>query len=119
MCAILTSTSAQQLLGKRVREERERCEMTLLELAGALDVDESTISRWETGDRAIDSVNLRLISIALGVPMEVFFRPSIELITHARQGHADNGAMNDMVGWARSFLTDVEFVQREAQRRRD
>lgn len=118
MSATLATNADQQTLAARVREERERCGMTMLQLAEALSVDESTISRWESADRAIDSVALRRISEVLGVPMETFFRSAVDTVAH-RQGDADSEAMNEMLTWAQSFLTDVEFVRREATRHRD
>ena len=104
------------LVGRRIREERERLGRRLEEVAGAIGVSESYLSRIERGERGLDSLVLRRISTELGVPMDRFFIPTSYESVHARSGEGSTAAMKPMMEWGRKILDDLEFVLREGGR---
>lgn len=48
-----------RILVEMLRELRERASLTQIELAKLLKVGQSVISKWESGDRRIDMIQLR------------------------------------------------------------
>ena len=54
-------------LGRRVAEARTQRGYTQEQLAEAIDIQPVTMSRWETGDRALSITTLANIADALGV----------------------------------------------------
>ena len=60
-------------IGKRIREIRSEKKITQTEMAGLLNVDRSTISKWENGQNMISAEDLKRISDALTVPLDSFF----------------------------------------------
>lgn len=58
----------RQLIGL-VREERERQQITQLQLAETLGVQQAVISKIENCERRIDILELRQICLALGVSL--------------------------------------------------
>lgn len=59
--------SAQEDLGRRIARARERRGLTQAQLAEALGLSQSAISRIESGVRAVDSLELARIAAVLGV----------------------------------------------------
>lgn len=56
---------------KRIRQERG---IRQVELAGQLGVPQSFVSKYESGDRRLDILELRKVCKALGIPFEEFIR---------------------------------------------
>jgi len=105
--------TARELIGRRVREERVRAGYTNAgEFAESIGIDPTRLSRIEHGKRGVDSILLQEIAERLGVPMEYLVREPREQVALARQGDADDAAMNGMVGWADSLLGDIETMAR-------
>lgn len=57
-------------IGNRIREVRIQAAMTQTELAGAVGLDQSEISRIERGERTLSVVCLVRIASALAVPAQ-------------------------------------------------
>lgn len=104
---------ARELIGRRVREERERAGFThLTQFAQSVDLDASVLSRIETGQRGIDSVVLQRIADRLEVPIDTLVRDPQPEFALARQGDAADEAMQPMIEWASKLLDDMEAMAR-------
>ena len=88
----------KQMIGQRIREERERRGMTLEELAQAVGVaSRGQMSRFESGERGVDSMLLHRIAVALEVPMDAFFDAERgQVLAMGRAGEAQSEAMQRM-----------------------
>jgi transcriptional regulator with XRE-family HTH domain len=53
-----------------VRELRQEAGLTQVELAGRLDVPQSFVSKYETGERRLDVIELRHVAEAIGTTLE-------------------------------------------------
>lgn len=60
-------------VGKRIREIREKVEMSQKDLAYSSDLDRSYIASVENGQRNISIVNLEKIANSLGVSLNELF----------------------------------------------
>ena len=103
------------VIGARIREERTQREMTLDELAGELGIDAPRLSRFERGERGIDTVLLRRIAQFFGRSVDSFFEsaPAAGVVALARRGDTDDESMRDMVDWALELKRNMAFVERE------
>jgi transcriptional regulator with XRE-family HTH domain len=61
-------------VGKRIREIREKIEMSQKDLAYSSDLDRSYIASVENGQRNISIVNLEKIAKSLGVTLSELFK---------------------------------------------
>ena len=61
-------------VGKRIKEIREKVEMSQKDLAYSADLDRSYISSVESGQRNISIVNLEKIANSLGVSLSELFK---------------------------------------------
>ena len=61
-----------QHVGQNIRTARSRRNLTILELANRVHVDERTISRLEKGDPSINFKNLVTVLMVLGLEDSVF-----------------------------------------------
>lgn len=104
------------MVGGRIREERERVGKNLEDLASAVGISESHLSRIERGQRGLDSLMLRRIATELRVSMERFFVASSFECVHARHGEASGRAMETMIEWGRRVHDDLAFVLREGRK---
>lgn len=100
-------------VGRRIREERERLGKKLEDVAGAIGVSESYLSRIERGERGLDSLVLRRIATELQVAMDRFFVPTSFESVRARSGEGSVEAMKPMMEWGRKIQDDLDFVLRE------
>ena len=60
-------------IGKRIKELREKEEMSQKDLAYTADLDRSYIASIENGQRNVSIVNIEKIAIALDVTLKEFF----------------------------------------------
>jgi transcriptional regulator with XRE-family HTH domain len=109
----------EAVVGRRIREERERAGRNLENLATAIGISNSHLSRIERGQRGLDSLVLRRIADELGVAMERFFLPCSVECVHARQGSGEQRAMSRMINWGRQVQDDLAFVLREGRKHAD
>ena len=61
-------------VGKRIRDIREKAEMSQKDLAYSSDLDRSYIASVESGQRNISIVNLEKIANSLGVSLSELFK---------------------------------------------
>jgi transcriptional regulator with XRE-family HTH domain len=103
-------------VGARIRREREAAGYTQASLAPLAGIDNTTLSKIESGKRGLDSLVLRRIARALDVPMDRFFAADDigEPLVLGRD--ASGNGMDGMVAWARKMKADIAFI-REAARR--
>lgn len=107
----------KEQIGARIREERVRADVKQEVLAEAVGIDAPRLSRIEQGKRGLDSLILRRIANYFSMPMDAFFEAPAPEVALARRGGADEGAMQDMLGWARQLHRDAHFVEAELERR--
>ena len=60
-------------IGRRIKELREKTEMSQKDLAYAADLDRSYIASIENGQRNVSIVNIEKIAAALNVTIKEFF----------------------------------------------
>lgn len=60
-------------IGSRIKELRDKANMSQKDLAYSSDLDRSYIASVENGQRNISIVNIEKIAIALGVTLKDFF----------------------------------------------
>ena len=70
-------------IGLRIKELREKTEMSQKDLAYTADLDRSYIASIENGQRNVSIVNIEKIAIALGVTLKEFFNDG-EFNKHSR-----------------------------------
>jgi transcriptional regulator with XRE-family HTH domain len=60
-----------QRLCAMLRQLREEAGLTQVQVAGQLDVPQSFVSKYESGERRLDVIELRHVAQALGVTLRV------------------------------------------------
>jgi len=60
-------------IGQRIKELREKAEMSQKDLAYTADLDRSYIASIENGQRNVSIVNIEKIAVALGVSLKEMF----------------------------------------------
>ena len=63
-------------IGLRIKELRDKANMSQKDLAYAADLDRSYIASVENGQRNISIVNIEKVAIAFGVTLKEFFNNS-------------------------------------------
>lgn len=102
------------IIGARIREERTKRDLNQDVLAEAVGIDGSRLSRIERGERGIDTLVLRRVARYFGLSMESFFeREGAGEVVLARQGDAEDEAMQKMLAYGRRLQRDVRFVEAE------
>jgi len=69
-----TLSPNHQQLCALLREVRREAGLTQAQLAARIKRDQTFVSKYETGERMLDVLELREICLALGVPMAAFIR---------------------------------------------
>ena len=54
-----------------LRELRREAELTQVQVAAMLDVPQSFVSKYESGERRLDVIELRHVAEVLGVPLQM------------------------------------------------
>lgn len=67
-------TAEQQRLSELLRALRERAGLRQLDVADALDVPQSFVSKYESGERRLDLIELRQVCQALGTTLTALVR---------------------------------------------
>ena len=65
--------NVKQKIGQRIKDLREKAEMSQKDLAYTADLDRSYIAGIENGQRNVSIVNIEKIATALGVSLKEFF----------------------------------------------
>jgi transcriptional regulator with XRE-family HTH domain len=103
-----------ELVGRRLREERTRCRLSLEAAADELGVHKSVLSRIENGERGLDSVLLRQAAGLYEVPMDTLFEEvDTGLVVKARDVSGDIPGVEEMGRWAQRKLSELRFVREE------
>jgi transcriptional regulator with XRE-family HTH domain len=69
-----TFTPEHQALCELLRQVRREAGVTQVELAVRLKRDQTFISKYESGERMLDVIEVRKICVALEIPLEKFVR---------------------------------------------
>ena len=103
----MTTTTDRQDLGSRLRQLRVDRGYTQEDLAKALSVDKSAVSRIENGERGLATAELALASAEFGVSADhlLFGAREDEVLLRA------DGEAGEAVEFARSVFEDLEFVE--------
>ncbi len=67
-------TKQQSQLKTLLRELRAEAELTQTELAARIEKDQTFVSKYESGERRLDVLEIREICLALGLTFEEFAR---------------------------------------------
>jgi ribosome-binding protein aMBF1 (putative translation factor) len=67
-------TAEHEKLRRLLREARSQAGLTQSELANRLDVPQSFVSKYESGERRLDILELRLVCRGFGISMSEFVR---------------------------------------------
>lgn len=103
----------ENIVGQRIRQERERVGMSQEQLAVAVGLgNRSQVNKVESGVRRVDSMELHRFSEALGVPMDAFFDEARGQVLVLARGEDDR-----MTQWGLDLLADIEFAEAEVSRR--
>jgi transcriptional regulator with XRE-family HTH domain len=105
----------RKLVGSRIRTEREVSGYSLGDVAGRIGLHESSLSRIERGEQAVEIVMLTRIGDVLGVRPEAFLDASRD--TTVAYARTQAGARDTMVDWTLDVLADMRFAEAEVQRR--
>lgn len=97
------STSAE--LGRRVREARLALEKSQDEVASELSLSRTAVTRIESGDRQVSSLELVSLSRVLDVPLTYFVEDRPAEVTSLRQSLTDDAGKVDRS----AFRTDVRL----------
>lgn len=62
------------MLGKNIREQREKAGLTQEQLAEKIGYDRSTLAKWENGTKEPLAVALKVVAEALNVGVEIFYK---------------------------------------------
>jgi transcriptional regulator with XRE-family HTH domain len=69
-----TFTPEHQALCELLREVRHKAGLTQVELAARLKRDQTFVSKYESGERMLDIIEVRKVCEALDIPLEKFVR---------------------------------------------
>jgi transcriptional regulator with XRE-family HTH domain len=102
----------REALGERIAQERKRAGLTQEQLAAALGLERTAVTRIEQGSQGLETLQLSAIADALGRPPMVFFEPedqSLELLLHAPE--ARGSEVRHWLQWLDGFVRDYEFLR--------
>jgi len=74
-----------QDVGERVGDARRTARLSQAELAAALGLDRSAVTRIETGERKLDSLELARVAALLGRPIDWFLAPPLPVVVSRRR----------------------------------
>ncbi len=73
----LCNVNIKQKIGQRIKELREKNNISQKDLAYAADIDRSYIASVESGKRNISIVNIEKISLAMNITLQEFFNSNL------------------------------------------
>lgn len=65
-------SAEQQALSRLLREHRERAGLRQVDVADRLGLPQSFVSKYESGERRLDLIELRQVCLAIGVSLIEF-----------------------------------------------
>ncbi len=102
-------------IGARIREIRESKSITQKQLSEALQVTRPVITKIESGNKAVNAVELKIIADALGTTIDVFMSvPTEESLVARFRAKGDNDrefleAVNQVEGLFRDILGQLRI----------
>lgn len=72
----------RETVGKKIREERLRCNLSLVELAGRLGTNAVKLSRVEHGMEYVSDAQMEALASVFGIPVSELSQPPDRLITY-------------------------------------
>lgn len=102
-------------IGARIREIRESKNITQKQLADTLQVTRPVITKIESGNKAVNAVELKIIADALGTSIDVFMSvPTEESLVARFRAKGDNNtefleAVNLVEGLFRDILGQLRI----------
>jgi transcriptional regulator with XRE-family HTH domain len=104
----------RETVGRRIRAEREAGGYRLEDIAEAIGMSESNLSRIESGKRSVDITTLMRIGEMLGVRPDVFLdEERDEVIAYTRTA---DGGRDEVTAWTLELFADIDFVEAEKRR---
>jgi transcriptional regulator with XRE-family HTH domain len=104
------ASTASVAVGQRIRDARDRAGLTQAELANAIQVDRSVVTKIETGSRRVSALELARVAEALEERIEWFVEdgpPAIVSRRNLRDAGAPSPAIDKLV---ERIARSVEFV---------
>ena len=99
-------------LGRRIARERQRAGLTQEQLASALGLERTAITRIEQGRQGIDTLQLNAIAQTVGRPPAIFFESdeeqSLEILLRAPDARRED--VRQHLDWLTEFVRDYEFL---------
>jgi transcriptional regulator with XRE-family HTH domain len=104
----------RELFGRRIRAEREAAGYRLEDVADAIEMSTSNLSRIESGQRSVDITTITKIADVLGVRVDTLLdEERDEVIAYAR---TQEGGRDEVTQWTLELFADMDFVEAEARR---
>jgi Zn-dependent peptidase ImmA (M78 family)/transcriptional regulator with XRE-family HTH domain len=100
----------QEQLGARIAEARQAAGLTQAELASRVELDRTSLSRVETGNRRVDVVELAAIARALGRPVESFLHLPSPAVVSQREASGSGEAQPRIDALAEELASDVDLL---------
>lgn len=98
-------------LGRRLASSREVAGMTQTDLAQAVGLDRSAVSRMEKGERKLSVPELVTVAQALGRPLAFFVdEPVTAVVNRRRDAEHSHGHTSHLDDELRGFASDVRFL---------
>lgn len=107
--------SYRERLAARIVEVRKFRDLTARDLADAVGISPSYLSRIERGMRPLDTVLLRRIAEALRVAVDDLF-PRDPTVAMMRIGRSDDQQIQKMIDFAQRLREDIDVVEHFAAR---
>lgn len=99
-----------ETLGRRIAEARGRAGLTQADLAAAVSVDRSALTKIELGSRRVSALELAQIADALHTRLEWFVQEAPEALISHRNVQEPGAPSPAIDTWIERIARDVEFV---------
>lgn len=98
------------LLGERIREARERADLSQKELGQRVNLERTAVNKIESGTRKVTALELSDIAAAIGVRMSTFFAQPLPALVSHRSSQGLDTADSQIDSLLATIADDVEFV---------
>ena len=101
----------QKELGQNIAEARKRAGMKQEDFARLIGLDRSAVSRIESGERKVDSIELATIAGVLGVTERSLLLVEEPATLYLRAPEAEDEEIKQQVEWINEFFVNYEFLK--------
>jgi Zn-dependent peptidase ImmA (M78 family)/DNA-binding XRE family transcriptional regulator len=101
---------SSEVLGQRIAEARGRAGLTQADLASAVSLDRSALTKIELGSRRVSALELAQIADALHTRIEWFVEQAPEALISHRNTQEPGAPSPAIDAWIERIARDVEFV---------